>query len=339
MRRAASAVVLSMLLALTSGSATHADPVPIRVGWAQAPGHLAPLIRELQRRHPEVFRHFGESYVAEPIRFQGSTPQIVAMAVGGVEVAAFGSSALALAVINAHLDVRVVADVIQDGINGYFSQPYVVRNDGPIHRIEDLKGHRIATNAIGSASDAAMRIVLHRHGVLDGDVTSVETNFANMPAMIEDGKVDLIDLLPQFAPRIEASGRYRALFRISDAFGPTQTVHWAMRADFIAAHRAAVVDFFEDHIRALRWFLDPRNRADALAIAAEVTRLPAENLAYCFTSTDWYRSPDARPEIPAIQTEIDESVKLGILPGAIRLDPAYVDLSLIEDAKRRIDGN
>src|SRR5262249_35417828 len=159
-----SAIVLGALLALMPPSAARADPVPIRIGWAQAPGHLAPLIRELQRRHPQVFRHFGESYIAEPIRFQGSTPQIVAMAAGEVEVAAFGSSALALAVINAHLDVRVVADVIQDGVAGHFSQPYEVRKDGPIQAIEDVRGRRIATNAIGSASDVAMRIVLHRHG-------------------------------------------------------------------------------------------------------------------------------------------------------------------------------
>jgi sulfonate transport system substrate-binding protein len=338
MRRQAIALflgVLGVLAPLTAG----ADPLQMRIGWAQAPGHLAPLIQELQRRHPEVFRHFGASYVAEPIRFQGSTPQIVAMAVGELEVAAFGSSALALAVTNAHLDMRVVADVIQDGVAGQFSQPYMVRKEGPIRAIEDLKGHRVATNAIGSASDAAMRIVLHRHGVLDADITSVETNFANMPAMIDDGKVDLIALLPQFAPRIEASGRYRALFRINDAFGNMQTVHWAMRADVIAAHRAAVVDFFEDHIRALRWFLDPANRADALAIAADVTKLPPDNLAYCFTQSDWYRSPDARPEIKAIQIEIDESAKLGILPRTIQLEPTYVDLSLIEDAKRRLDGN
>jgi ABC-type nitrate/sulfonate/bicarbonate transport system substrate-binding protein len=338
MRKAVLALALGLLLALAPGS-LRADPLKIRIGWAQAPGHLAPLIAELQRRHPEVFRHFGESYVAEPIRFQGSTPQITAMAVGELEVAAFGSTALALAVTNAHLDVRVVADVIQDGVAGHFSQPYMVLKDGPIRAIEDIKGHRIATNAIGSASDAAMRIVLHRHGVLDADITSVETNFANMPAMIEDGKVDLIALLPQFAPRIEASGKYRALFHINDAFGNMQTVHWAMRADFIAAHRAAVVDFLEDHIRALRWFLDPANRADALAIAAEVTKLPAENLAYCFGQGDWYRSPDAKPEVKAIQIEIDESAKLGIIPRAIQLEPTYVDLSLVADAKRRIDGN
>jgi len=338
MRKAAAALALSLLFVLAPNLA-HSDPLRIRVGWAQAPGHLAPLISELQRRHPQVFRHFSESYVAEPIRFQGSTPQIVAMAVGELDVAAFGSTALALAVTNAHLDVRVVADVIQDGVAGHFSQPYMVLKDGPIQGIEDVKGHRIATNAIGSASDAAMRIVLHRHGVLDADITSVETNFANMPAMIEDGKVDLIALLPQFAPRIEASGKYRALFHINDAFGNMQTVHWAMRADFIAAHRAAVVDFFEDHIRALRWFLDPANRADALAIAADVTKLPAENLAYSFGQGDWYRSPDARPEVKAIQIEIDESAKLGLLPRAIELEPTYVDLSLIEEAKRRIDGN
>ena len=338
MRRFAAALAIVVLLALAPGVA-RSDPLRIRVGWAQAPGHLVPLISELQHRHSEVFKHAGESYVMEPFRFQGSTPQITAMATGDLEVAAFGSTALALAVINAHLDMRVVADVIQDGVAGHFSQPYMVRADGPIHTIEDLKGRRIATNAIGSASDAAMRIVLHRHGVLDTDITSVETNFANMPAMIEDGKVDLIALLPQFSPRIEASGKYRALFHINDAFGNMQTVHWAMRADFIAAHRPAVVDFFEDHIRALRWFLDPKNRAEALAIAAEVTKLPHDNLTYCFTKGDWYRSPDAKPEVKAIQMEIDESAKLGILPSRIDIDPGYVDLSLIADAKRRLDGN
>src|SRR5947207_15541525 len=123
MRRQAIALFLGALVVLAPLTA-GADPLRIRIGWAQAPGHLAPLIRDLQRRHPEVFRHFGESYVAEPIRFQGSTPHNVAMAVGGLEVAAFGSSALSLALINAHLDNQLVADVIQDSVDGQFSQTY-----------------------------------------------------------------------------------------------------------------------------------------------------------------------------------------------------------------------
>ena len=121
-------------------------------------------------------------------------------------------SSLALALTNAKLDLRVVADVLQDGHAGYFSQYYVVRADGPIRKIEDLKGKRVATNAIGSASDAAMRSMFRKHGIKDADVTTVEANFANMPAMIEGGKVDLIAVLPQFAKGIIGDPKYKVLF-------------------------------------------------------------------------------------------------------------------------------
>jgi NitT/TauT family transport system substrate-binding protein len=285
-----------------------------------------------------VFKHRDQSYTMEAVRFQGSTPQIQAMAVGELEVAAFAPSSLALAISNARLDVRIVADVIQDGYDGYFSQYYVVRADGPIQKVEDVKGHRIATNAIGSASDAAMRAMFRQHGVKDSDVTSVEANFANMPAMIEDGKVDLIAILPQFAHGIIGNPKYRVLFTARDAVGPTQAVMWAMRADFIAQHRPALVDFYEDHIRAVRWFLDPKNREEALDLAVSVTKSPKENLAYAFTKEDFYRSPDARPSIEPVQKEIDENVKLGVIPKDVKISPKYVDLSLIEEAKRRIDG-
>jgi NitT/TauT family transport system substrate-binding protein len=332
------AAALLMLAACGMAWPAAADPLTVRVGWAQTPGHLAPLIEALGKRHPEVFKHRGQSYTMEAVRFQGSTPQIQAMAVGELEVAAFAPSSLALAITNARLDVRIVADVIQDGYDGYFSQYYVVRADGPIQKVEDVKGHRIATNAIGSASDAAMRAMFRQHGVRDSDVTTVEANFANMPAMIEDGKVDLIAILPQFAHGIIGNSKYRVLFTARDAVGPTQAVMWAMRADFISQHRPALVDFYEDHIRAVRWFLDPKNREEALDLAAAVTKAPRETLAYAFSKEDFYRSPDARPSIEPVQKEIDENAKLGVIPKDVKISPKYVDLSLIEEAKRRIDG-
>ena len=88
----------------------------------------------------------------------------------------------------------------------------MVRADGPIKKIEDLKGKRVATNAIGSASDAAMRSMFRKHGIKDADFTTVEANFANMPAMIEGGKVDLIAVLPQFAKGIIGNPKYKVLF-------------------------------------------------------------------------------------------------------------------------------
>jgi NitT/TauT family transport system substrate-binding protein len=335
-KRRAAAIVVG-LFALGIAGIAKADPITIKVGWAQTPGHLAPLIEALGERHPEVMPHFGKSYVMKAVRFKGSTPQIQAMAIGDLQVGAFAPSSLALAITNAHLDLRVVADVIQDGHPGYFTEYFVVKTDGPIHKVADIKGRRVATNAIGSASDAAMRSMFHRHGVKDSDFATVETNFANMPAMLESGKVDLIGILPQFAHGIIGNPQYRVLFTARDAVGPTQAVMWAMRADEIAQHRAALVDFFEDHIRAVRWFLDPKNRKEALAIATSVTHLPESSLTYAFTHADFYRSPDARPDIASVQKAIDADAKAGVIPKSVQVAPRYVDLSLIADAKKRID--
>jgi ABC-type nitrate/sulfonate/bicarbonate transport system substrate-binding protein len=339
MRRFCRVLPAAAMLTVFGGMAgASADPWAIRVGWVVTPGHLAPLIEELGKREPGVFKHLGQSYTLQAVHFQGTTPEIQAQAINELEVASFSTAAVALAITNARLDERIVADVVGDGMQGYFSENYVVQADGPIQKIEDVKGRRVATNAIGSASDAAMRTMFRRHGIKDSDFTTVEANFGNMPAMLESGKVDLIGVLPQFAHGITGNPKYKVLFTALDAVGPTQAVVWGIRAEIIAAQRPALVDFFEDHIRARRWFLDPENRKEALAITAAVTKLPQDKLGFAFTKDDFYRSPDGRPDLESVQKEIDEAVKLGVLPQPVQISPKHVDLSLIEEAKKRIDG-
>ena len=253
----AAAVATAILFAAAAPVAAAAAPLLIRVGWAETPGHLAPLVAELAKRHPEVMPNDGKVYDFQPVRFPGSTPQIQALAIKELEVAAFSDSAFALAVTNAHLDVPIVADVIQTGHPGYFPGEYVVAKDGPIKTIGDVKGKRVATNAIGSEADSTMRAMLRKHGIKDSDFTTVEANFANQPAMLEEGKVDMIELLPQFASELMATGKYRVLFTGTEVHGVSEAVFWCMRADFIAAHRPALIDFFTDYMGAMRWFLNP----------------------------------------------------------------------------------
>ncbi len=312
-------------------------PVALRIGWVQV-GHVTPMYDLLVKQHPELFPHYGKSYTFAGVRFNGTTPEIQALAVNELEIASMASSSMTLGVTNAKLDLRMVSDLIQDGRPGSYDEPFVVRKDGPIKTIEDIKGKRIATNAIGSASDTSMRIMLRKHGIADSDFTTIEANFANMFPMIEENKVDLIPVLPQDMKRVFDSGRYRTLYTAGDARGPAETVAWAMRASFIAAHRAALVDFFEDHLRALHWFLEPQHHGDAVALAAQVTKQKPDELQYFFTHDDFYRDPDGVPDLKAGQKEIDDSVRLGILKEGIELSPAYVDLSLIKEAKARLDG-
>ena len=69
----------------------------------------------------------------------------------------------------------------------------MVLNDGPIKKVEDLKGKVIATNAVGSAVDVAMRAMLRKYGLEDKrDYTVVEAPFPTMRAMLAEKKVDLV---------------------------------------------------------------------------------------------------------------------------------------------------
>src|SRR6185312_2568076 len=262
--KGAAAAAIAASIGLASGAS--AEPYKVRVGWVTTPTHMQPIIDELHNRHPELFPHYGKSYVVESMHFKGTPPQITALATNELDIAALGPEALALAVDNAHLDVRMIADVFQDGAPGYATITYVVRKDSPIQKVEDLRGKVIATNAIGSFGDSAMRIVMRSHGLEDKDFTTVEANFNTMPAMLDEKKVDLINLLPQFRHLMTKEGKYRKLFTAYDGEGHIQAVLWAMRAEVLAAHRAAVVDFLADHIRAIRWLLEPSHHDEAVAI-------------------------------------------------------------------------
>src|SRR5919199_5143103 len=108
------AALALMLASLLPATGSTADPLPIRVGWVVTPGHLVPLIEALGKREPGIFKHLGKSYVLQTTRFQGTTPQIQAQAIGDLDVAALSTAALALAITNAKLEERVVADVLAD---------------------------------------------------------------------------------------------------------------------------------------------------------------------------------------------------------------------------------
>lgn len=326
----------AMLLTTATPQTASADPVKIRIGWSTMPGHLIPVLYS----KPDILKHYGKSYTVEPIRFRGSSPQITAMAANEIDMAAFGPLVLALAVNNARLDVKVVADIIQDGVDGYHSETFMVRADSGINKIEDMKGKRIGTNAIGSASDTAIRAMFRAKGMQDKrDFTMVEVAFPNIPPMIDEGKIDLGTVLQPMSKQLLATGKYKVLFTSKDAMGPSQLVFLTANGKFLEANRAAMMDFFEDHVRAVRWFTDPANHEAAVKIIADFMQQSPESLSYLFTKEDYFRDPFMVPNIKTIQDSVDIAVDLGLSPTGIKVDPNYVDLSFVKEAQRRIEAS
>jgi sulfonate transport system substrate-binding protein len=326
-------IALGLALGFGAGTA-NADPVKIRTSYVVPVANWASLLAE----KPELMTHQGKSYVTETTRFQGTPPMITALAAGEIEIADLGYSSLAFAIQNAGLtDLRVISDDFQDGVPGYYSDKFFVLNDSPIKTIEDLKGKVLATNAAGSAVDIAMKAMLRKHHVDDKkDVTIIEAAFPNMKAMLESHKVDLIPGVPPFAFNPDLNKEAHPLFVQKDAVGRTQMIVWAARADFIKKNRAALVDFMEDSIRVVHWFLDPKNHDEVVQIAARITKTPpAVWQDWVFTTKDDYHDHNMMPDLKALQENIETQRQLGFLDKDIDVGK-YSDLSIVKEAAARV---
>ncbi|HVC55311.1 MAG TPA: ABC transporter substrate-binding protein [Stellaceae bacterium] len=314
--------------------AQAAEPYHLRIGWVVAGADLATLMFA----KPGLAIHAGKSYVPELIHFQGTSTEMTALATGDLDTAALAYSTFALGIANAGMgDLRVISDEFQDGVPGYHTNPFVVRKDSPIHSIADLKGKVLATNERGSAVDMAMRALLARHHLQDKrDVNIIEVRFPDQKAMLKEGKVDLIPAVLPFGMDPELLAFDRTLFTQADAIGRSQMILRVARAGFLQAHHAAMVDFMEDYLRALRYFQDPAHHAETVALLAQVSkRKPEFYDRWAFTKQDYYRDPNALPDLAALQKNVDLQKQLGFIHTSIDVKQ-HADLSIVKEAAQRL---
>jgi NitT/TauT family transport system substrate-binding protein len=315
-----------------------AQPVKIRVAYVVPVANWASLLFE----KPGLALHQGKSYTFEAVHFQGTPQMITALANNELEIADLAFASLAIAVQNAGMDdLRVIADEFQDGVEGYYSDEFFVLKDGPINAVKDLKGKVVATNVAGSAVDIVMRAMLRKNGLDDRkDVSTIETAFPNMKPTLLSKKADAIPGVIPFAFDPELRAASRVLFTQKEVVGRTQMILWASRAGFLQKNRAAMVDFMEDSIRAVRWYLDPKNHAEAVEIAARVSKRPAGAFdKWLFVKAgqngDYYRDPSMLPDLKALQANIDLQQQLGLVKATIDV-AKQSDLSVVKEAAARI---
>lgn len=318
---------------IVAGTAANAAPVKIRMSW------VAPLANwgSILLYKKDLMKNLGKTYTLETSHFRGTPPQITALANNQLEVASLAYSSFPIAVANAGLsDLRVIADEFQEGVPGYYTDKYWVRKDAGINKVEDLKGKVIGTNAGGSAVDVAMRAMLAKHGLKDKrDYTMLEGPLPAMPTMLLQKKVDLAPAVLPFALNPKLLANAKPLFTQADATGKTDMIIMCARESFIKAHRAAMVDFMEDMLRVVHWYLDPKNHDAVAQIAHQLTKAPANRFGWLFTKNDNYRDPNMMPDLDALQRNVDTVQKLGFIKGHLDVK-AHSDLSLLKEAIARL---
>ncbi len=325
---------LAVLLGVAALGPAQADPVMIRLSYVVPISDLPSLLLEKK----ELAKHLDKSYRLEVTRFAGTPPMINALAAGELDIADLAYPTLPVAIQNAGLsDLQVIADGFQDGAPGRYSNEFMVLTDGPVKTVEDLKGKVVASNAIGSGVDIAMRAMLHKHGLEDKrDYTVIEAPFPTMKPVLMEKKADLVSAVLPFALDPQLRGVARPLFASKDAVGGvSEFTMWTARKDFIAKNRAALVDFMEDALTILRWYLDPANHEAALDIFARVAKQPRERLGWAYTEKDYFRDPNLLPNLPALQHNVDLTRDLGFIKASFDV-AKQSDLSLVREAAKRL---
>ena len=336
--RAKLMVIAALAAMLGASAAQAADPLKIRVSYIVPVSNWGTMLF----KRPELATHFNKSYTYEATQFRSTTDLITALNSGDLDIANFGYTTFPLAVSNAGMnDLRIISDELQDGVPGYYSNEFLVRKDGPIKTWADLNGKVVASNAYGSGTDVPLRVALKKNGLEDKrNVTIVEIGIPNMPAALAEGKVELVVLPLPFTAFPQVRANTRTLGTVGEFIGINQLGMWVARAGFIEKNRAVLNDFMEDVLRQQRWYFDPKNHADAVKIAAELTKSPPDRWdGWLFKKDgqggDYYRNPDGRPNIEAMQKSIDLQVEFGFLKQSIDIKN-YVDMSLMDEAVKRL---
>ena len=327
-------IAMALIVALTAGQpARAAEPYHLRIGWVVVPADLVPLMF----LKPGLAPHAGKTYIPELTHFAGTSTEMTALATGGLDVAALAYSTFALSIENAGMtDLRVIADTFQDGVPGYHTNNFMVRDDSPIHTIADLRGKVLATNETGSAVDIAMLAMLAEHHIPKSAVTIIEARFPDQKAMLKEKKVDLIPAVAPFGFDPELRAFARTLFTQQQAVGRTQMIMQVAREGFLKKHRAVMVDFLEDYLNVLRYLTDPAHHDEAVRLVTEATKQkPSFYQGWIFTKRDYYRDPNGLPDLKALQANVDLEKKLGFIKSALQVDK-YADLRFVKEAAHRL---
>lgn len=325
-------VFVLLLVAALACPSVRAEPATLRVGYDVIPLHLAPVVFKM----PEAMRHYGSTYTVEFVKIRGSLRQRQALANREVDVAVLAFSSFASGIVGAHLPIRAIADVAQDGPG--FSTVYAVLDESPIRSVADLKGKVLAVNGFEGAVDVAARVVLRRHGLTPGsDVRFVEATFPTMEAMLREKKTDVAAFVAPFWAVAEQRGGLRKLFEQRDGLGTTQFLMFAVLNETIEKNRTVLVQFLEDYIRGLRAAMAPENRGKVIRIIAALTNQPESAIAHwaLVEGRDHHHDPDARIDIEALQHNIDRLHELGMLKHRFDVSQ-HLDLSLVEEAAAAI---
>ena len=258
---------------------------------------------------------------------ESSEKQRAGLASGAVDIV---HSAVDNAV--AMIDVAKVDAVIVSGGDSGTNEFYV---QDTIANFADIRGHAIVVDATNTAYALQAKKILLQHGLKDGadyTLNPVGNGSRRLAAMFADkNNAGAILNLPY---SLEAAAKgMRSLGRTTDMLGPYQAGGAFVRRAWARDNAATLENYLAAFVEALRWSLDPNNRAASVAILVDKLKLPqaiAEKSLDLMAEPGFGFAHDAKFDLAGFKNVL--ALRAEVEGGAPSDPQGYIDLSYYDRA-------
>ncbi len=200
-----------------------------------------------------------------------------------------------------------------------------------IASLADVKGRTVAVDAVNTAYAFQLYEMLRQKGVNKGDyeIKPVGGTGARLEAMLKDKTMAATIMNPPFSIRGEKAG-LKDMGTAAAALGAYQGSSAFVLRDWGKANEDALVKYLQAYIEGLRWALDPKNKAEAVALLVERLKLPEDVAALAYDSTKDDFNRDGAVDMAGV----DNVLKLRAqFEGGTPASPGkYLDLSYYKKA-------
>jgi ABC-type nitrate/sulfonate/bicarbonate transport system substrate-binding protein len=203
--------------------------------------------------------------------------------------------------------------------------PYALLAKRDIKKIEELKGKTII---VGGAKDITRLFVdrmLKPHGIKAGEFDYIFAGATNARfSALKSGAVDAALLTAPFNFYAESEGFSHLGFTFDYTDMPFAGI--AMNRTWATANPKVAQRFLGVFVKSVAWFYDEQNRAEAVKMMVEVSKLKAEDVdkAYDFLRGKTLFEPTGRVSKAKLAAVVDALRELGDIPADFAVDRLFL---------------
>jgi ABC-type nitrate/sulfonate/bicarbonate transport system substrate-binding protein len=223
----------------------------------------------------------------------------------------------------ANVDIAVVLGG-DDSFNRLIVQPEITS-------LADIKGKTVAVDAVNTAYAFQLYEMLRQKGLNKGDyeVKPVGGTGARLDAMTKDKSFAAAMMNPPFSIRAEKAG-LKAIDTAAAALGAYQGSSAFVLRTWGAANSDTVVKYVQAYIEGLRWMLDSKNKAEAVALLVDRLKLPEDVAAQAYDATIKGFNKDGALDMEGVKNVL--KLRAQFEGGTPAAPEKYIDLSYYQKA-------